>query len=65
MPFTEILPDRARGTQGCHASRKSQGNLIFVEVRELSWNFANCQGNLEVLLNVRELKISDPILVTE
>ena len=36
-------------------SGKSQGNLIFFKVRELSGNFANCQGNLELLVKVREL----------
>ena len=34
--------------QGCHASGKSQGNLNFFKVRDL----ANCQGNLESLVNV-------------
>ena len=33
--------------QGCHASGKSQGNLNFFKVKELSVNFTNCQGNLE------------------
>ena len=36
-------------------SGKSQGNLIFFKVRELSGNLANCQGNLESLVKVREL----------
>ena len=31
-----------------------QGNLNFFKVRELSGNFANCQGNWETLVNVRE-----------
>ena len=35
-----------------------QGNVREIKkifkVRELSGNFANCQGNLEVLVNVRE-----------
>ena len=33
--------------QCCHASGKSQGNLNFFKVRELSGNSANSQGNLE------------------
>ena len=41
--------------QGCHASGKSQGNLNFFKVMALSGNFANCQVNLEWLVNVREL----------
>ena len=39
-------------TQGCHASGKSQENMNF-KVRELSGNFATCQGNLKILVNVR------------
>ena len=40
--------------QACNASGKSQGNLNFYKFRELSGNFANCQGNLEFLVNARE-----------
>ena len=36
-------------------SGKSQGNLNFFKVRELSGNFTMCQGNLELLANVSEL----------
>ena len=36
-------------------SGKSQGNLNFFKVRELSGSFANWRGNLEMLVNVREL----------
>ena len=39
-------------------SGKSKGNLNFFEVRELSLNFANCQGNLDFLVNVRELSVN-------
>ena len=34
-------------------SGKSQGNFMFFKVRELSGNFANCQGNLGFWVNVR------------
>ena len=36
-------------------SGKCQGNLIFFQIQEMSGNFANCQGNLIFLVNVREL----------
>ena len=36
-------------------SGKRQGNFNFFKVREMSGNFANCQGNLKLLANVREL----------
>ena len=31
-------------------SGKNQGNLSFFKVKELSGNFANCQGNLDFWL---------------
>ena len=34
--------------------REKSGNFFF-KVRELSGNFADSQGNLELLVNVREL----------
>ena len=36
--------------QGCHTSGKSHSNLNF----ERSGNFANCPGNLKLLVNARE-----------
>ena len=41
--------------QGCQASGKSRGNFNFFKVRELSGNFANCQGNLEFLARLHEV----------
>ena len=39
----------------CQASGKNQGNFNFFNFRELTGNFASCQGNLELLVNVTEL----------
>ena len=55
----QILSSHFLQNQGCHSSAKSQGNLYFFKVRELSGKFANCQGNMELLVNVRESKIPD------
>ena len=35
--------------------REKSGKSIFFKVRELSGNFASCQGILRVLLNIREM----------
>ena len=36
-------------------SGKSQGNLNFFKVRELSGNFVKCQGNFKIQADVREM----------
>ena len=51
MVMVAILVMRPGLFQGYHASGKSRGNLFFSR----SGKFANCQGNMELLVNVREL----------
>ena len=59
-PLKTISPQHCKPTdyisaQGYHTSGKIQGDFIFFKVRESSGNLANCQGNLELSINVREL----------
>ena len=43
------------GLTGLPHVREKSVKFKFFKVRELSGNFANCQGNLDFLVNVREL----------